>query len=282
MRTLAALCAVVSLAAQAGEVTVIRPSAFIGADSPYYVMVDGRLARDIESREHVRFGVAPGHHVLAVRCPKFGAYAESRREQDFGAGPAIFVIEPKFDCVTITPVDARAAAPLLANSRLRPDDKPSTYTAGDVVRSSADAAPAPPKAALPIDRAPSTNVAANDEVSSATAAWVEAFNSRDPARIVSLYEPDAVLIGTTAKKPASGTAAIAAYFANAPKQPMNRVALGEHAVRVFGDMAVDSGLYNFFQVSEGNAQLVPARYTFVYRKRDGQWRIVEHHSSRVP
>jgi len=281
LRTLAALSAVASLAAHAGEVTVIRPSAFIGADSPYYVMLDGKLARDVESREHVRFAVAPGHHVLAVRCPKFGAYAESRREQDFGAGPAIFVIEPKFDCVTITPVDARAAAPLLANSRLRPDDKPSTYAEGDVVRSTADATQAAPKAALPMDPAPSPSLAA-DEVSSATAAWVEAFNSRDPARIVSLYEPDAVLIGTTAKKPASGKAAIAAYFANAPKQPLNRVALGEHAVRVFGDTAVDSGLYNFFQVSEGSAQLVPARYTFVYRKRDGQWRIVEHHSSRVP
>jgi hypothetical protein len=47
-------------------------------------------------------------------------------------------------------------------------------------------------------------------------------------------------------------------------------------------MAIDSGLYNFFFVREGKALLVPARYTFVYRKRDGKWLIVEHHSSRVP
>ena len=30
-------------------------------------------------------------------------------------------------------------------------------------------------------------------------AWVEAFNSRDPKRIVAIYAPDAVLWGTTAR-----------------------------------------------------------------------------------
>jgi uncharacterized protein (TIGR02246 family) len=133
-----------------------------------------------------------------------------------------------------------------------------------------------------MDPAPSPRLAAADEVSSATAAWVEAFNSRDPARIVALYDPQAVLIGTTAAKPAAGAAAIAAYFAVAPKQPMSRVALGEHSARPYGDMAIDSGLYNFFRVEGGKATLTPARYTFVYRKRDGKWLIVEHHSSRVP
>lgn len=279
MRTLAALSLLLPLATQAGQVTVIRPAAFIGADSPYYVMLDGKLARDIESREHVRFNVTPGRHVLAVRCPKamFSTYAETTSEQAFGADAAFFVIEPKFDCVTITALDAKAAAPLVANTRLRPAEAPSTYTEGKV-----EAVPvsgATPSAAA---EARTAEAPAKDEIAAATAAWVDAFNSRDPGRIVALYEPDAVLIGTSARKPAAGTAAIAAYFRDAPNRPMNRVALGEHTARVYGDMAIDSGLYNFFQVSDGKAVLVPARYTFVYRKRDGKWRIVEHHSSRVP
>ncbi len=277
MRTLAAASLLVSLAAQAGEVTVIRPAAFIGADSPYYVMLDGKLARDIESKEHVRFDVTPGRHVLAVRCPKamYGTYAETTGEQSFGPEAAFFVIEPKFDCVTITAVDARAAGPLLANTRLRPADAPSSYTEGRVEHAAAPASTASTSVAVP-DAQP------KDEVEAATVAWVDAFNSGDPARLASLYEPEAVLVGTTAKKPVAGTAAITAYFRQTASQPTARVALGEHMVRVYGDMAIDSGLYNFFQVRDGNAVLVPARYTFVYRKRDGRWRIVEHHSSRVP
>lgn len=273
MKALAGLAVFVALAAHAGEVTVIRPSAFIGAESPYYVMLDGKLASDLESREHVRFGVAPGRHVLAVRCPRgmFSTYSETRAEQDFGAGPAFFVVEPKFDCVTLTAVDAHAAAPLLANTRLRPAEKPSTYTKGKV------------EASVPIAAgAPGPEPAAHEDPSVLTAAWAEAYNSRDRARIVALYAPDAVLIGTSAKKPAAGRAAIAAYFRDAASRPTARVVLGEHSARVYGDTAIDSGLYTFFEAREGGAALTPARYTFVYRKREGQWLIVEHHSSRVP
>jgi hypothetical protein len=33
---------------------------------------------------------------------------------------------------------------------------------------------------------------AKQQVAKATAAWVEAYNSRDPARITALYDPEAV------------------------------------------------------------------------------------------
>ena len=276
MRTLAALALVFSVSAHAGEVTVIRPKPFIAAEDTYYVFLDEQRPLDIDSREHVRFTAPPGKHVLAVQCPKANSrtYAEAKLEHEFGAAPAYFVISPRFDCVSIEPVDARTAAGLMASSTLHPADRKSTYAGAGTVLAAAAVETREP------DTAPKD--ASRDEVAAATAAWVDAFNSRDPARIVALYEPDAVLIGTTAKHPASGTAAIAAYFADAPKRPMDRVALGEHAVRVYGDMAIDSGLYNFFLVSDGKSTLLPGRYTFVYRKRDGKWRIVEHHSSRVP
>ena len=269
MRTLAVLAALLSLPAHAGEVTVIRPSAFIGADSTYYVALDGRPLRDIEARQHVRFDVPGGRHSLAVRCPKALSlqYAETRIEEEFGATPAFFVIEPKFDCVTISRVDARAAAPLLGNSTLRTDTG-TTYAEGKVQ----------PSAGVETREVPP---APRGEVENLTAAWVDAFNSGDPARIASLYDGESVLIGTTAKQPVSGTAAITAYFRQVAGNAA-RVAQGEHTLRAYGDMAIDSGLYNFFFVREGRAVLLPARYTFVYRKRDGKWLIVEHHSSRVP
>ena len=273
MRTLAVLALLVPLGASAGEVTVIRPTAFIGADSTYYVVLDGRPLRDIETRQHVRFDVPNGRHALAVRCPKALTleYAESRIEEEFGAAPAFFVIEPKFDCVTISRIDARAAAPLIGNSTLRADTGTS-YEEGKVQpRAGSEASPP----ASPPREAP------QGEIAGLTAAWVEAFNSGDVARLASLYDPQAVLIGTTAKQPVSGAAAISAYFRQVAGNAA-RVAPGEHLLRAYGDVAVDSGLYSFFFVREGKAVLVPARYTFVYRKHDGKWLIVEHHSSRVP
>ena len=113
MRALAVLALLLPVAAHAGEVTVIRPTAFIGADSTYFIVLDGRPLRDIETRQHVRFDVPSGRHTLAVRCPKSLSlqYAETRVEEELGPAPAFFVIEPKFDCVTISRIDARAAAP---------------------------------------------------------------------------------------------------------------------------------------------------------------------------
>jgi hypothetical protein len=38
----------------------------------------------------------------------------------------------------------------------------------------------------------------------------------------------------------------------------------------------------FSYVKDGDAKSLPARYSFVYRNRDGNWAIVDHHSSAMP
>jgi len=119
-------------------------------------------------------------------------------------------------------------------------------------------------------------------VAEATAAWVAAYNSRDPTRITALYDPEAVFWGTTAKTVSANPASIAEYFQNAPKNPNARVSLGEQHIRVYGDVAVNTGYYTFSFVRAGKPVASPARYTFVYRNRDGKWMIIDHHSSRVP
>ena len=114
---------------------------------------------------------------------------------------------------------------------------------------------------------------AKQQVAEATAAWVAAYNSRDPARITVLYDPEAVFWGTSAKTIAASPAAIAEYFKDAGKTPQARVTLGEQHIRIYGDVAINTGYYTFRN---------PARYTFVYRNQNGKWLIVDHHSSRVP
>ncbi len=121
-----------------------------------------------------------------------------------------------------------------------------------------------------------------DQVAAATTAWRTAYNSRDPARIAAMYDSDAVLWGTTAKTVAPNPTAIAEYFKDAGKRPNARVTFGEQHVRIYGDVAVNTGYYTFSDVRDGKEVSRPARYTMVFRKRNGTWLLVAHHSSEVP
>ncbi len=120
------------------------------------------------------------------------------------------------------------------------------------------------------------------EVVEATQAWQAAFNSRDPARITAMYAPDAVFWGTTMKSIATHPAAVAEYFQDAGSRPSTRVVFEEQHIRVYGDMAINSGTYTFKDVRDGQATSNLSRYTLVFRKQQGNWLIVNHHSSRMP
>ena len=122
----------------------------------------------------------------------------------------------------------------------------------------------------------------NREVAEATAAWVAAYNSRDPARITALYDPEATFWGTSSQTVRSDPAAIADYFKDAGKRPDARVAVTDQQIRIIGDVATTAGSYIFTDVREGKSVTNPARFTFVFRERGGRWVIAHHHSSRVP
>ena len=121
-----------------------------------------------------------------------------------------------------------------------------------------------------------------EDVTAATQAWAEAFNSRDPERVLALYDPEAVLWGTVSPTIRDTPAAIRDYFKVLPAQPQGRVMLGEQHIRVYGPIAINTGSYTFSNVRDGQPVTVPARFSFTYRQRDGRWMIVDHHSSRVP
>lgn len=124
----------------------------------------------------------------------------------------------------------------------------------------------------------------HEQVAAATSAWVEAFNRRDPAALVALYDPEAVLWGTTAPRIVAGAEAIGEYFKaiNAPQRPPVTASIGEQRIRVYGDTAIDTGTYTFWVTRDGKQEPFPARYSLVYRNRGGKWLIVDHHSSRMP
>ena len=129
---------------------------------------------------------------------------------------------------------------------------------------------------------PNDGQATRTQILSATSEWQSAYDSRDPRRIVSMYGEEAVLWGTTAKTIAANPTAIWEYFKDAASRPNARVVIGEQHVRVYGDIAFNSGYYTFTDVREGQVMPRPARFTLVFQNKSGKWRVVAHHSSALP
>ena len=108
--------------------------------------------------------------------------------------------------------------------------------------------------------------------------WNSALQTKEPSNVVNLYAEDAILLPTISNKVRHNHAEIQDYFVNfLAKGPQGEIQ--EANVRIFGDIAINSGIY-MFSFSDG-AQ-VQARYTFVYRNSDNGWKIIEHHSSGMP
>jgi len=122
----------------------------------------------------------------------------------------------------------------------------------------------------------------NEEAASAIDQWVAALNSNDVERIVATYVPDATVHGTVSPNLATGADALRAYFTPATKTKV-QVKMGDSsAIALSDDAAVVAGFYEFSGTAPSGPYLIPARYSFVVAKRDGQWRIVHHHSSQRP
>ena len=125
-----------------------------------------------------------------------------------------------------------------------------------------------------------------DQVAAATQAWIDAMGSHDQERVVALYDSEAVLWGTTSPTLRDSPAAVRDYFNLLQKVPPDyKGVLGEQRIRVYGDIAINTGTYTFIgpaRDAAGKPISRPARFSFVYRYRDGRWLIVDHHSSAVP
>src|SRR5215467_2842331 len=122
-----------------------------------------------------------------------------------------------------------------------------------------------------------------EDVAAATQAWADAMTGHDVERVLALYDSDAVLWGTRSPALRDTPAALREYFNILRTVPPSyKAVLGEQRVRIYGDLAINTGTYTFSEVRDGKEIARPARFSFVYRKRDGRWLIVDHHSSAVP
>jgi uncharacterized protein (TIGR02246 family) len=122
-----------------------------------------------------------------------------------------------------------------------------------------------------------------EDVGAATQAWIDGMNSHNAERVVALYDSEAVLWGTRSSTLRDTPAAVRDYFNILQTVPSSyKVVLGEQRIRVYGDIAINTGAYTFSEDRDGKPIARPARFSFVYRNRDGHWLIVDHHSSAIP
>jgi uncharacterized protein (TIGR02246 family) len=122
-----------------------------------------------------------------------------------------------------------------------------------------------------------------EDVGAATQAWIDGMNSHDAERVVALYDAEAVLWGTRSSTLRDTPATVRDYFKILQTVPSSyRAVLGEQRIRIYGDIAINTGTYTFSEDRDGKSITRPARFSFVYRNRAGRWLIVDHHSSAVP
>lgn len=109
--------------------------------------------------------------------------------------------------------------------------------------------------------------------------WNAALATGNPDAVTSLYAENAILLPTVSNRVRHNHAEIRDYFVSfLAKQPQG--VIDEANVRFLADdLVINSGVYTF---SFGNGDRVSARFTYLYRRADDEWKIIEHHSSAMP
>lgn len=109
--------------------------------------------------------------------------------------------------------------------------------------------------------------------------WNAALLTGNPDEITRLYAPDAILLPTASNQVRHTPAEICDYFTGfMARRPAGTI--NESNTRTLTDHLVsNSGVYTF---DLGDGSRLVARFSFLYRKRDDRWQIIEHHSSAMP
>jgi len=120
-----------------------------------------------------------------------------------------------------------------------------------------------------------------EEANAALDRFSAAYTANDVEALVTLYAPNAILLGTNSPIISEGREAVRAYFTNLKLAGSgNKNEIEERRTIVVNDNAVVvTGFYLFTRMSEGRPVPAPARFTVLLTKVGGQWLIAHQHSS---
>ncbi len=121
----------------------------------------------------------------------------------------------------------------------------------------------------------------NTDIAALFDLWNSTLQTGDAKQVAALYAADAVLLPTFSSAIRQTPDAIEEYFEEFLKSNPKGTILHQK-VSVYDQIAINSGVYQFETSISGIEQKMCARFTFVYRKDDKDWKIIEHHSSVMP
>jgi uncharacterized protein (TIGR02246 family) len=153
-----------------------------------------------------------------------------------------------------------------------------------------DASPAVPQQhpAMTQPLAPPPALPSQDEIAGLFDQWNAALATGNPDNVAELYAPNAVLLPTVSSQihinraELTNHAEIVDYFTHfLESKPQGKI--DQSIITVLDPQAaINTGIYTFTLIQDGQPQSLQARYTFVYERQNGKWLIVNHHSSTMP
>jgi uncharacterized protein (TIGR02246 family) len=113
--------------------------------------------------------------------------------------------------------------------------------------------------------------------------WNDALKAKDFEKATALYStsdlsffptvsPDFIRDAPSAKR----------YFQNFVERLPDGEITADNVQCLSEDAYLHTGLYTFMTGPEQDRTPISARFTYMWRKIDGQWKIIHHHSSVVP
>ena len=122
-------------------------------------------------------------------------------------------------------------------------------------------------------------LASNREVNDLFHLWNDALATLDSTTVAKRYASKSILLPTVSDTPRQSFDTIKAYLDDFLKKQPQGVIL-DSFVEKGEDWALDAGVYEFTMGATGDK--VKARYTFLYKYENGEWKIAHHHSSVMP
>ncbi len=113
--------------------------------------------------------------------------------------------------------------------------------------------------------------------------WNDALQTKDYEKVAALYSStDLSFLPTVSPKFIQDGQSAKEYFMEFLKKLPDGTITADDVQRYGPDAYLHTGLYTFLTGPDEDRQPVEARFSYMWRKIDGAWKIVHHHSSAVP
>lgn len=112
--------------------------------------------------------------------------------------------------------------------------------------------------------------------------WLNCLKQKDLDGILSLYAQDAALMPTLRNKIHKTYEERKEYFEFFLSFPDLHGVVIDHYARIYGEVAINTGVYKFIFLKAGQETEIFARFSFTYKREKDRWLIIDHHSSAFP